>query len=317
MPGMVPSRCVAGSGLSAAAVRAAAGCGVLLTVWPIALRVLAARVRPGRPGTGRASIRRRAAASQLVPQRAVPQQRLGAEQSLDVGQCAGGVAVVQAGADVRQALRMSVRLVDGLQAGQRRTGQRGQQLLPADLGRVVVQRASTPSTRPIRCRSPRQSTRRDAGPAGPAVDRPGRCARYQRRGDQRMQPSASISPARSSSRSGGTQVAASGSTSAGGCRAPAPPRAARHRRAVRDQRQAAPGPEPYGDGAAGQSPRRSAVSSPRPPSGPGTALAGVGVVGPAPYPQLVGRGARPTGGGAGRAGTAGSGRGCGCRVGSV
>lgn len=53
---------------------------------------------------------------------------------------------------------MTVRRVDGLQAGERSTGQRGEQFLPADLGRVVVQRGQHPvdQTDPV--------------PGAPAVD---------------------------------------------------------------------------------------------------------------------------------------------------
>lgn len=76
---------------------------------------------------------------QFVPQRAVAQQRLRTEQPLDYGQRTGDVPVVEAFPDTGEAVRPSVRLVDGLEAGQRSAGQGDQELFAADLGRVVVQ----------------------------------------------------------------------------------------------------------------------------------------------------------------------------------
>ena len=124
---------------------------------------------------------------QLVPQRAAAQQRVGAEQALDDGQRTGGVAVVQACADVDEAVRMTVRLVDGPQAGQRRAGQRDQQFLAADLGRVVVQRDQHPVDQAdpvlgapaldearLPCAGPRVAGR--TGPAGGPVRVPRRPA---------------------------------------------------------------------------------------------------------------------------------------------
>ena len=78
---------------------------------------------------------------------------------------------------------MAVRLVDRLQAGQRSAGQRGQQLLPPDLGRVVVQRGQHPVDQadPVpgspalhEARLPRPVRGVGAAPAGAMV-------RYQRR----------------------------------------------------------------------------------------------------------------------------------------
>lgn len=54
---------------------------------------------------------------QLVPQCAVAQPRLGAEQLLDDGQRTSRVAVVEALADAVEALRLTVGQLDGLQAG--------------------------------------------------------------------------------------------------------------------------------------------------------------------------------------------------------
>ncbi|CAM5449248.1 hypothetical protein SCYAM73S_06822 [Streptomyces cyaneofuscatus] len=81
---------------------------------------------------------------QFVPQGTVAQHRLGAEQPFDDGQSTGDVPVVEAFADTGETVRPSVRLVDGLEAGQRSTGQGDQQFFSADLGRVVVQRSQSP-----------------------------------------------------------------------------------------------------------------------------------------------------------------------------
>lgn len=84
---------------------------------------------------------------------------------------------------------MTVRRVDGLQAGEWSTGQRGQQFLPADLGRVVVERGQHPvdQTDPVpgspaldEARLPRPV--RDPGRTGRRV------TRYERGGDQGVQP---------------------------------------------------------------------------------------------------------------------------------
>ena len=53
-------------------------------------------------------------------------------------------AAVQSFADARQTVRTTVRLIDRLQTGQRSPGQRDQQLLPPDLGRIMVQRGQHP-----------------------------------------------------------------------------------------------------------------------------------------------------------------------------
>lgn len=76
---------------------------------------------------------------EFVPQRAAAQHRVGPQQALDDSQRTGGVAVVESFTDPGQTVRAPVRLVDGLEAGQGRTGQRDQQFLAPDLGRVVVQ----------------------------------------------------------------------------------------------------------------------------------------------------------------------------------
>lgn len=88
---------------------------------------------------------------QFVPEGAVAQQCVGAEQALDDGQRTGGVAVVQAFAHAGEAVRTTVRLVDRLQAGQRGTGQGNQQFLLRISAGSWSSGASTPSTRPIRC----------------------------------------------------------------------------------------------------------------------------------------------------------------------
>ncbi|MFI9248575.1 hypothetical protein [Streptomyces sp. NPDC053069] len=49
--------------------------------------------------------------------------------------------MVQPLPDPGQAVRTPVRLVDGPQTGQRRAAQRGQQLLPPELGRIVIERS--------------------------------------------------------------------------------------------------------------------------------------------------------------------------------
>jgi hypothetical protein len=97
--------------------------------------------------------------------------------------------MAQAFADAGEAVRMTVRLIDCLQAGKRSTGQCGQQFLRPDLGRVVVQRGQYPVDQadPV-LSSPALHEARLSCP----VRSPGRTGRriirYQCRGDQRVQP---------------------------------------------------------------------------------------------------------------------------------
>jgi hypothetical protein len=126
---------------------------------------------------------------QLVPQCAAAQQYIRSEQAFDGSQSTGGIAVVQAGADVDEAFRVPVCHVDRLQARQWGAAQRGQQFLAANLCRVVVQRDEHPVHKtdpvlgataldeawiPCAVRNPRHAVRR--------------MARYECRGDERVQP---------------------------------------------------------------------------------------------------------------------------------
>ncbi len=77
---------------------------------------------------------------QFVPQRALAQCGTGPEQALDYGQRTGDIAVAQSFPDPDETIRMPMRPVDGLQAGQWRAGQGGEQFLATDLDRVVIQR---------------------------------------------------------------------------------------------------------------------------------------------------------------------------------
>src|SRR5690606_33043286 len=73
-----------------------------------------------------------------VAQGSAAQACPGARQALDDVERAGEVTVVQAFADAGEAVGVAVGPVDGLQAGQGRAGQLGEQGFPADLvGRVV------------------------------------------------------------------------------------------------------------------------------------------------------------------------------------
>ncbi|HVK26214.1 MAG TPA: hypothetical protein VM677_33060 [Actinokineospora sp.] len=81
---------------------------------------------------------------QLVAQRAAAQENVRSEQTFDGDEGTGRVAVVQTSANIHETFRMPVCLVDRLQARQRGTAQRDQQLLAADLVGVVVQRDEHP-----------------------------------------------------------------------------------------------------------------------------------------------------------------------------
>ncbi len=179
----------------------------------VASRAGVEQVRPEQP-VGDAALGGR---FQLVPQRTAAQHRLGPEQPFDDGQRSGDVPVVQAFPDPGQAVGTPVRRVDGLEAGQRRTGKGDQEFFPADLGGVVVERGQHPVDQPDPVPGPRHSTKRGC-PArsvargrrapGPA-DRP---SGTRARATSGWSCSAPIAPVRISSRSGSTQVAASGRT---------------------------------------------------------------------------------------------------------
>ena len=81
---------------------------------------------------------------ELIPERPVAQDRTGAEKSLDHGQGPGDVTVAEPLPDRGQCLRIAVYRVDGPQARQRRPAERHQRRLPAELGRVVIDRRQHP-----------------------------------------------------------------------------------------------------------------------------------------------------------------------------
>ncbi len=81
---------------------------------------------------------------QLIAQCAAAQEHVRPEQTFDGGEGAGGVAVVQPGANIHKTFRMPVCLVDRPQARQLGAAQRAEQLLAANLVGVVVQRDEHP-----------------------------------------------------------------------------------------------------------------------------------------------------------------------------
>lgn len=126
---------------------------------------------------------------QLVPQRALAQNGAGAQQIFDDGQRTGDVTVVETLTNAGETVRPTMSPIDGLQTRQRSPGQGDQQFLSADLGRVVIERDQhtadqtdsvllAPALHQVRPVRPLRSPIR--------IDR--RTIRYQRGGDQRMQP---------------------------------------------------------------------------------------------------------------------------------
>lgn len=144
------------------------------------------RVEPGaEQPVGDALLRGRL---QRVPQSAAAQEGGGPQQPLHDVQRAGGVSVAQAFADAVETLRLAVGRVDGLEAGERGAGQLRQQLLAADLDRIVVQgrEDAVDQTDPVPV-SPALHHVRLPRPVRPS-GRSARCTvRYERGGDERMQ----------------------------------------------------------------------------------------------------------------------------------
>lgn len=83
---------------------------------------------------------RRCAAASSSSRRAPPRSSASGPRRLSTTASAPhGVPVVQAFADAGETVRSAMGLVDGLEAGQRRTRQGGEEFLSSDLGRFVVQ----------------------------------------------------------------------------------------------------------------------------------------------------------------------------------
>ena len=203
---------------------------------------------------------------QLVPQRAAAQHRVGAQQSLDDGQRTGGVAVVAGVRGRRRGSRgrrcassMAWRQGSGVPVSATSSSSRRISAGSWSSG------ASTPSTRPIRCRcSPAlheaRLSRPVRDPGGPAGG--GDPVRVPRRpADAAGRPRSNrcgSGPGRAAPRSPrrAGPAAREAPPSGGACRDPqrGRPETVRVRDQLQDQ--PAPGPEPHGDGAG------------RPPLGP-------------------------------------------------
>ena len=132
---------------------------------------------------------------------------------------------------------------------------------------------STPSTRPMRCRAPRHSTRRGSARAGPwRAGRPADGPVRVPTATSGCSRSASISPLRAAAPGRAAPRSPRRAAPAPGDRASVrPPRCRTVRRAVRAgghvQHQPPPGAEPHRDGARRPARRRAAAAPPRRPTG--------------------------------------------------